>query len=208
MVGDKHYYLQLAQNSLTKRLTALHTQKEYITLAATMSSSDTFPKEFLDAHHHFMDTSSNGSTFQAFLGSLLPNFSYLTEDYRRDVIDPLERTGIKFRGSIHVECMPDNGLDEAKWVTASISSSSSSSSSGIKGIIASCDLAQEISIVEDELQKLSEVDHVKGIRWILDCVGKFDGGKNATHIATTRHDGIDYLRGSDGGYDGQAAGIR
>lgn len=41
------------------------------------------------------------------------------------------------------------------------------------------------------------------IRWILDCVGKFNGGKNATHIATTRHDGIDYLRGSDGGYDGE-----
>ena len=59
-------------------------------------------------------------------------------------------------------------------------------------------------MVEDELQKLSQVDRVKGIRWILDCVGKFDGGKNATHIATTRHDGIDYLRGSEGGYDGQA----
>lgn len=51
---------------------------------------------------------------------------------------------------------------------------------------------------------MSEIDRVKGIRWILDTVGKFDGGKNATHIATTRHDCIDYLRGSEGGYDGQA----
>ena len=41
------------------------------------------------------------------------------------------------------------------------------------------------------------------IRWILDCVGKFDGGKSATHVATIRHDGIDYLRGSDGGYGGE-----
>ena len=156
-----------------------------------------FPKEFLDAHHHFLDTSRNGSTFQKFLSKLVPNFSYLADDYRRDVIDPLEKAGIKFQGSVHMECIPDNGLDEANWIA-------DSSSSGIKGIVASCDLAQDISIVGNELEKLSQIDRVKGVRWILDCVGKFDGGKNATHIATTRHDGIDYLRGSEGGYDGQA----
>jgi len=158
------------------------------------------PKDFLDAHHHFLDTSRNGATFQKFLAKLIPGFSYLPDDYRRDVIDPLAEAGINFQGSVHMECIPDNGIDEANWVASLVENPSSS----IKGIIASCDLAQDVSTVETELQKLSEIDCVKGIRWILDCVGKFDGGKSATHIATTRHDGIDYLRGSEGGYDGQA----
>lgn len=100
-----------------------------------------------------------------------------------------------------MECIPDNGIEEATWVAESIKATPTST---IKGIIASCDLAQEATVVEAELKKLSQINRVKGIRWILDCVGMFNGGKDATHIATTRHDGIDYLRGSDGGYDGQA----
>jgi len=161
------------------------------------------PKEFLDAHHHFCDTSKNGTTFHKFLAKLLPDSSYLADDYRRDVINPLEEAGIKFQGSIHMECLPDDGINEVNWITNSIIQDSPSNSRGIiKGIIASCNLAQDILIVENELQQLSQVDRVRGIRWILDCVGGFDG-KNATHIATTRNDCIDYLRGSDGGYDGQ-----
>jgi len=162
----------------------------------------TLPKEFLDAHHHFLDTSKHSTTFQKFLAKLVPNFSYLADDYHRDVVEPLEKAGVKFQGSIHMECLPDNGIDETNWIADTVENSPSSS---IKGIIASCDLAQDISTVQTELQELSQINNVKGIRWILDCVGKFDG-KNATHIATTRHgrDGIDYLRGSDGGYDGQA----
>eukprot|EP00536_Pseudo-nitzschia_multiseries_P010003 jgi/Psemu1/258647/estExt_Genewise1Plus.C_2930001 len=151
-----------------------------------------YPKEFFDAHHHFLDTGNNGSTFQKFLAGLVPDVSYLKADYRRDVIDPLEKAGVEFRGSVHMECLPDDGLGEAKWVDASIDDSLS----GIKGIVASCDLAQETATVENDLRNLSEVDRVKGIRWILDCVGKFNGGKDATHVATTRHDGVDYLRGS------------
>ena len=166
-----------------------------------MSTSLSLPKDFLDAHHHFLDTAKNGDTFQKFLGKLLPNFSYLDGDYFRDVIEPLQKVGVNVQGSIHMECIPDNGIEEAKWVANIVKSSSTSS---IQGIIASCDLAQEASVVEKELQKLSQIDRVKGIRWILDCVGKFNGGTDATHIATTRHDGIDYLRGSDGGYDGHA----
>ena len=166
-----------------------------------MSTSLSLPKDFLDAHHHFLDTAKNGDTFQKFLGKLLPNFSYLDGDYFRDVIEPLQKVGVNVQGSIHMECIPDNGIEEATWVADSIKATPSST---IKGIIASCDLAQEASIVDAELQKLSQIDRVKGIRWILDCVGKFNGGKDATHIATTRHDGIDYLRGSKGGYDGEA----
>lgn len=117
------------------------------------------PKEFLDAHHHYLDTAENGSTFQKFLAELLPDFSYLAKDYHRDVIVPLERAGVKFRGSIHVECLPDDGLGEAKWVDASIVDNAPTS---IKGIIASCDLAQETAIVEKELRELSEINRVKG----------------------------------------------
>jgi len=158
-------------------------------------------KEFVDAHHHFICTKSNGSTFHKFMHALLPNFAYVAEDYQRDVIDPLEKAGIRFGGSVHMECIPDDGFEEVQWVTESFVKPPSSSS--IKGVIASCDLSQEISVVESELQALSKIEYVKGVRWILDCVGKFDDGKTATHIATTRHDGIDYLRGSDGGYKGQ-----
>jgi len=157
------------------------------------------PKQFLDAHHHFFDTSKNAATFQKFLSKLVPNSTYLADDYQRDVIDPLEKAGVKFQGSIHMECLPDSGIDEANWITDSIEKFPSSS---IKGIVASCDLAQDTSTVQNELQELSQINRVKGVRWVLDCVGKFNG-KDATHIGTTRHNGIDYLRGSDGGYDGK-----
>jgi predicted TIM-barrel fold metal-dependent hydrolase len=165
--------------------------------------SNKLPKEFVDAHHHFICTSSNGSTFHKFMNKLIPNFSYVAKDYQRDVIVPLQNAGIKFGVSVHMECIPDNGLLEVQWITSSFINPPSSDSS-IKCIIASCDLSQDISVVESELQTLSEIKYVKGVRWILDCVGKFDSGKTATHIATTRHDGIDYLRGSDGGYEGHA----
>lgn len=159
----------------------------------------TLPKGFVDAHHHFVDTATNGASFQAFLGKLIPDTVYLAEDYRRDVIEPLEKAGVKFGGSVHVEAIPDDGIQEARWVAESISSSN------VKAIVASCDLAQDASRVDAELHTLTtEIPQVKGIRWILDCVGKYDGGNTATHVATTRHDGIDYLRGSDGGYEGHA----
>ena len=125
---------------------------------SNLNTTMPFPKEFLDSHHHFMDTGSNGSTFQKFLAKLVPNLSYLAEDYRRDVIDPLENAGVTFRGSIHMECLPDDGLGEAKWVDALIEDSPTS----IRGIIASCDLAQNTATVENELKELSEVDRVKG----------------------------------------------
>mmetsp|Transcript_14598 Transcript_14598/g.40571 ORF Transcript_14598/g.40571 Transcript_14598/m.40571 type:complete len:349 (-) Transcript_14598:56-1102(-) len=159
-----------------------------------------YPKELFDSHHHYLDTGKNGSTFQKFLAGLQPNFSYLQDDYRRDVVDPVKEAGVEFRGSIHMECLPDDGLGEAKWVDGLIDDCSC----GIKGIVASCDLAQETGTVENELSKLSEMERVKGIRWIVDCVGKFNDGRDATHVATSRHDGIDYIRGSTGGYDGEA----
>lgn len=161
------------------------------------------PVRFFDAHHHFLDTASHGDSFQTFLASLMPNTRYLAEDYHNDVIRTITAAGIQFVGSVHVECLPDDGLQEAEWVLKESAAVASSSPSFVKGIVASVSLGQnDTSAVDTELEKLAAIPEVKGIRWILDCVGKFQGGETATHIATIRHDGIDYLRGSDGGYDG------
>jgi predicted TIM-barrel fold metal-dependent hydrolase len=152
------------------------------------------PAEFIDAHHHFMDTSNDFS--KEFLGSLMPSsFSYLPDQYQKDVVEPLmDKAGVKVVGSVHVEAMPADGLQDAEWVT-------SLANSKVVAIVASCDLASPD--VSSKLQELhNKCPKVKGIRWILDCVGPFEPN-TATHVATLRHDGIDYLRGSNGGYCGQ-----
>jgi predicted TIM-barrel fold metal-dependent hydrolase len=153
------------------------------------------PEEFVDAHHHFVDTRNN-EFCRDFLAHLLPNVTYLAEDYQRDVIAPLQRAGVQLIGSVHMEAMPDNGQMEAEWV------SSFASSTRVSAIVASCDLAKP-NAREKLLEFQKQVPLVRGVRWILDCVGKF-APDTATHAATLRHDGIDYLRGSEGGYDGQA----
>jgi predicted TIM-barrel fold metal-dependent hydrolase len=156
------------------------------------NSSLLLPAEFIDAHHHFMDTSNDFS--KEFLGSLMPSsFSYLPTEYQKDVVEPLDKVGVKLVGSVHVEAMPADGLQDAEWV--------SSLDSKVKAIVASCDLASpDVAFKLQELQ--NKCPQVKGIRWILDCVGPFEAN-TATHVATLRHDGIDYLRGSTGGYNGQ-----
>jgi predicted TIM-barrel fold metal-dependent hydrolase len=160
--------------------------------AATGDPSSSLPLEFIDAHHHFMDTSNDFS--KEFLGSLMPSsFSYLPDQYQKDVVEPLDKVGVKFVGSVHVEAMPADGLQDAEWVA--------SLESKVAAIVASCDLASPD--VESKLRELqNKCPQVKGIRWILDCVGPFEPN-TATHVATLRHDGIDYLRGSNGGYNGQ-----
>jgi predicted TIM-barrel fold metal-dependent hydrolase len=160
------------------------------------------PARFVDAHHHFLDTESHATSFQAFLAGLMPDTTYLAKQYHHDVIEPLTASGVDFLGSVHVECLPDDGYEEAKWVIDE--STSCSSPPFVKGVVASCHIGKEDTFtVDKELEKLASIPQVKGIRWILDCVGKFEDGKTATHVATIRHDGIDYLRGSEGGYDGQ-----
>jgi predicted TIM-barrel fold metal-dependent hydrolase len=164
------------------------------TVAILGDPSITLPAEFIDAHHHFMDTSNDFS--KDFLGSLMPSsFSYLPDQYQKDVVELLmDKAGVKVVGSVHVEAMPADGLQDAEWVT-------SLANSKVVAIVASCDLASPD--VTSKLQELHDkCPEVKGIRWILDCVGPFEPN-TATHVATLRHDGIDYLRGSSGGYYGQ-----
>ena len=142
------------------------------------------PSIFVDAHHHFLDTGNNDFQ-QNFLGKLLPNTAYLPDQYQTQVIDSLREVGVQVLGSVHVECVPDDGLKEVTWVDSLTSSST-------KAIVGSCDLTLET--IDQDLATLKEASpKLKGIRWILDCVGPY-APNTATHIATKRHDGIDYLR--------------
>lgn len=151
------------------------------------------PSEFIDAHHHFMDTKHN--SFQSFLAQFVPNETYLPEQYDRDVVKPLSEGGVQLIGSVHIESMPDDGVKEVAWVDSLPSSSS------VRAIVASCDLSSPT--VSTDLERLKGTSaRIRGVRWILDCVGPFEPG-TATHVATTRHNGIDYLRGSNGDYEGE-----
>jgi predicted TIM-barrel fold metal-dependent hydrolase len=160
---------------------------------ANIHKQPPLPTEFVDAHHHFLDTKKN--EFQSFLASLLPNESYLPQEFEEQVVKPLADAGVRLIGSVHVECIPDDGLKEAIWID-------SMEDSTVSAIVASCDLTS--FTVDQDLAQLKQASpKVRGVRWILDCVGPFEPN-TATHVATKRHDGIDYLRGSQGGYDASA----
>ena len=153
------------------------------------------PAIFFDPHHHFYDPEKN--SFQSFLGKWGKG-AYLPEDYKRDVIDDLASIGVKLAGSIHMEVIPDDGLAEVLWVLDLIRQGRCGD---IQGIVASVNLADNDA--GEQLQQIYDATAdsgiFKGIRWILDYVGKYNGLENATHVATTRvhPDGIDYLRGND-----------
>jgi len=168
------------------------------------------PTRVIDAHHHFVDTrpaqdGGNGDDFQAFLASLLPNEVYFPGQYYMDVVKPLAEKGVTLAASVHIECMPNDGAQEVAWVESfTTTGNDDDKPCTVQGMVASCDLSSPT--VEDDLQKImaaSPTGKVKGIRWILDCIGKFEPN-TATHVGTKRHDGIDYLRGSHGPdtYDG------
>jgi len=150
--------------------------------------------DFLDCHHHFYDTNKN--KFQTFLGRFNPQATYLPDDYYRDVVQSINNSKskllstkqMKHIGSVHVEAIPDDGISEVKWIE------SLSSSSTVKAIVASCNLADDNA--DATLQSLKDASSkVRGIRWILDNVGDVNQpGNEATHVATLRNNGIDYLR--------------
>jgi predicted TIM-barrel fold metal-dependent hydrolase len=153
------------------------------------SKTQAYPKEVVDPHHHFIDTINN--TFQSFLKSIAGDVSYLPQQYTQDVIEPLKKIGVSVSGTVHVEAMPDCGASEVSWVEKM---SSEGRCTYVKAYVASCDLT--LDNVDEELERVISAapGKVRGIRWILDCVGKFQQGNTATHPATLRHDGIDYLK--------------
>ena len=146
------------------------------------------PKEVVDPHHHFLDTPHNA--FQGFLRSVAGDDTYLPEDYARDVVAPLAEVGVRVGGTVHVEAMPDEGVAEVAWVERL---AAAGRCDYVKGYVASANLTDDN--IKAEIRSLvAATPQLRGIRWILDCVGKFaEGGATATHVATRRHDGIDYL---------------
>jgi len=158
------------------------------------------PKEFVDAHHHFIDTTCD--VYKNFLATIAPDLRYLPGSYAAEVVDDLAKIGVTVAASVHVEAMPDDGAAEAAWVQAFVDDGKAPT---VRAIVGSVDLAAadaEARMVA--LKAAAPAGVVKGVRWMVDCVGRFDGGQTATHVATKRHDGVDYLRGSEGGYDGTA----
>lgn len=157
------------------------------------NSNAPLPSIFVDAHHHFLDTKNN--SFQSFLGSLVPNEIYLPSNYQSDVVKVLAANGVTLVGSVHVECMPDDGELEVTWLE-----SQEVDSPVMMAIVGSCDLVSEQ--VESKLRSLVQASSkVRGIRWILDSLGTPHEPNTATHVGTTRHVGIvkDYLRGGVNG---------
>eukprot|EP00565_Helicotheca_tamesis_P007249 CAMPEP_0185741276 /NCGR_PEP_ID=MMETSP1171-20130828/38871_1 /TAXON_ID=374046 /ORGANISM="Helicotheca tamensis, Strain CCMP826" /LENGTH=349 /DNA_ID=CAMNT_0028413235 /DNA_START=1365 /DNA_END=2414 /DNA_ORIENTATION=+ len=159
------------------------------------------PEELFDAHHHFIDT--DGNSFQSFLKSVAGSIAYTPEEYEKDVKYSLSSVGTRLSGSVHVEAMPDNGAEESAWVQELVTSGRCTT---VKAIVGSVNLASSDASSEMVNLKASS-PLVRGVRWILDCVGPFKDGKTATHVATKRHDGVDYLRGNNqsgktGGFDG------
>lgn len=154
------------------------------------------PARIVDAHHHYLDLGRN--SFSSWLGGLFGNFAYLPEHYTADVVEPLAESNITLTGSVHIEVLTDTpfgGVEEAAWVQSLVDQGDAPE---LRAIVGSCDLG-DANNVEECLSEMVDVSPlVRGIRWILDYVGPFDGS-SATHVNAARKD-IDYLRGgADGG---------
>lgn len=90
---------------------------------------------------------------------------------------PLAAAGVTVIGSTHMECMPDDGVAEAQWVE----SLSTDSTCTVQAIVASVDLTLAPDPeLKNQLHQLEHIPKVRGIRWILDCVGNYPhpGEKN------------------------------
>ena len=146
-------------------------------LAASSQAQFNLPS-IVDAHHHFLSTDE---PFHAFLAGLsIP--SYTAASYATAC------SGLPVRATVHVEAMPDDPLAEVRFVEALATAGECK----VGAIVAACNLADADAAAQlDALCAASP--RVKGIRYILDYDGPFNGGENATHVACSRH-GLDYLR--------------
>jgi predicted TIM-barrel fold metal-dependent hydrolase len=144
------------------------------------------PQRIVDPHHHFYTPSVEAgpgghSGFLRKLGA--PD--YPPEEYVRD------KDQLNIVKSVHVEALPDDGVQEAAWVASLIEAGRAPT---VKAIVGKVDLA-----APDAAQKLEALvktsDLVKGVRYIIDYDGPF-GEDNGTHPEVSRH-GKDYLRGPE-----------
>eukprot|EP00933_Yihiella_yeosuensis_P058051 TRINITY_DN5825_c1_g1_i1.p1 TRINITY_DN5825_c1_g1~~TRINITY_DN5825_c1_g1_i1.p1 ORF type:complete len:328 (+),score=60.78 TRINITY_DN5825_c1_g1_i1:53-1036(+) len=139
------------------------------------------PAVIVDSHMHYIDTEKND--FQAFLKSVgAPCFQ--PEDYTK------EADGLSITKAVHVEAIPDDGLAEANWVASLVRSGRAPQ---VAAIVAAVNLADDDAAEQLDRLKAIEGTPVRGIRYILDYDGPFNGGENATHVACKR-DNLDFLR--------------
>mgnify|MGYP001196232115 CR=1 FL=1 len=144
------------------------------------------PQRIVDPHHHFYTPSVEAgpgghSGFLRKLGA--PD--YAPEEYVKD------KGSLNIVKSVHVEALPDDGVQEAAWVASLIEAGRAPT---VKAIVGKVDLA-----APDAAQKLEALvktsDLVKGVRYIIDYDGPW-GEDNGTHPEVSRH-GKDYLRGPE-----------
>ena len=128
----------------------------------------------VDSHHHYADPRFVSNSF-------LNETRFTPEDYALAV------GLINVTKSVHIEIIPNDALEECRWVESLISSGRALDAA----IVASCNLAaRDASACLTRLTQ--SCPHVRGIRYILDYVGPYNAS-SATHVATTR-DNVDYLR--------------
>ncbi|KAL7547606.1 hypothetical protein ACHAWF_011978 [Thalassiosira exigua] len=167
----------------------------FVSLANAGARGAELPPRIVDCHHHFLDFATN-KNFSSWFGGFAGDLAYLPEDYDRDVVTPLADANVTVTGTVHVEVMPDTplgGVEEAKWIQTMVDEGRSE----VRAIVGSCDLGDAAN-VQKCLELMNESSPLlRGIRWILDYVGPYDGN-SATHLNAVRSD-VDYLRGGEGG---------
>ena len=118
------------------------------------------PKKFFDPHHHFFDT---GLPWASYVNSLVPGIQYFPENYTRSVVDPIQDASVEFLGSVHVEALPDDGVEEVKWVQSFVDTGRYANA---KAIVGSCDLSRpDVDNCLRDLKAASPL--VSGVRWLL-----------------------------------------
>ena len=154
---------------------------------ASCGAIDVTTLPIVEPHHHFVNVDDEFGSFVKGLGAP----TYTPETYAE------QRAGLTIAKAVHMETLPagrGGGLAEARWVEGLIASGRADAD---VAIVASCDLSQPVAQVDEELAELvAACPHVRGIRYIVDYVAPFDG-KNATHVAVSRHNGgagVDFLR--------------
>lgn len=120
------------------------------------------PQKFFDPHHHFYDTNLPwASYFRSLVGA---DFSYFPENYTNYVVQQIEAAGVEFLGSVILEALPVDGVEEVKWIQSSLIDAGRYENA--KAIVGSCDLTDpDVDDCLDGLNNASPL--VSGVRWIL-----------------------------------------
>lgn len=136
------------------------TALSYGSLLSVANAKGSLPEKFFDPHHHFYDTNEEWATY---LRGLLGNVTYSPEEYTKAVIEPIEAAGVDFSGSVIVEALPTDGVEEVKWLQAMIDDGRYGNA---KAIVGSCDLSQpDADACLANIKSASSL--VTGLRWLL-----------------------------------------